>query len=215
MVERTNAQRISGTNRIEAFSDGVMAIIITLLIFEVHVPELDGGGLSTILQSLGPIAPKFVSFAVSFFTVAIFWVNHHHFFSRITHTDWKLLWYNNLLLFWLTVVPFTTAFIGDYPTQPLIIALYALNLCLAGLSFTLMGQYVFFKSHLIPDAVPTDWRRKEWLRSWRGTALYGSASVLGFAGLLAFPFVYTALALLAFIPLMFVVPGLLRDDVTA
>ena len=100
---------VEGTGRLEAFSDGVFEIVVTLLIIEVHLPPLVGSGSQAMLDALGEIAPKLVSFTVSFATVAIYWVNHHHFFSRVTHTDWKLLWANNLLLFWLTVVPFTTA----------------------------------------------------------------------------------------------------------
>ena len=90
-------QRIEGTVRVEAFSDGVMAIVITLLIFEVHVPALTDFSQRAVLKALLSIAPKAISFAISFFTVAIFWVNHHHIFSMVTHTNWKLLWYNNML----------------------------------------------------------------------------------------------------------------------
>ena len=98
------------------------------------------------LAALGEIAPKLISFTVSFATVAIYWVNHHHFFSRVTHTDWKLLWANNLLLFWLTVVPFTTAVVGDHPTEPVAVFIYGMNLALAAASFALMGWYVFSRA---------------------------------------------------------------------
>lgn len=201
-----NSQRVEGTSRLEAFSDGVIAIVVTLLIFEVHVPALTDLSPYGVWVALLGIAPKFISFAVSFFTLAIFWVNHHHFFSRITHSDWKLLWYNNLLLFWLTIVPFTTAFIGDYPTQAAVVSLYALTLCLAGLSFTLMGHYVFYKSNLLPESISMNERRREWLRSWWGTGLYGLAS------LLAFVFVDAALVIVAIIPFLFVIPNLLQES---
>ncbi|MGQ0602190.1 MAG: TMEM175 family protein [Anaerolineales bacterium] len=201
-----NPQRVEGTGRLEAFSDGVIAIIVTLLIFEVRVPELDDLSIAGVLAALPAVAPKFVSFAISFFTVAIFWVNHHHFFSRITHSNWKLLWLNNLLLFWLTVVPFTTAFLGDYPTQPVVVALYGLVLCLAGLSFSLMGQYVFFKSDLIPSSVPLSDRQREWRRSLLGVSIYGLAAALAFVS------VYVALTLVAVIPLFFVIPNLMRSE---
>ena len=201
----SHPQRIDGTARIEAFSDGVIAIVVTLLIFEVHVPTLTDPTSAGVLAALVGIAPKLISFAVSFFTVAIFWVNHHHFFALITHTNWKLLWLNNLLLFWVTVIPFTTAFIGDYPTRPAVVALYALTLCLAGLSFTLMGYYVFFKSDLINPAIPRADRRREWRRSFIGVALYA------LAGVLAFVSVNAALALLAAIPFLFVIPGLVLE----
>jgi uncharacterized membrane protein len=114
-----------------------------------------------------------------------------------------LLWYNNALLFWLTVVPFTTAFIGEYPTQPVVVAAYALNLCLAGASFTLMGHYAFFKGNLLPASVTLAERRREWYRSWVGTGFYGLAVIL------AFIYVYAALVVVALLPLFYVVPTLL------
>lgn len=199
-------QRVEGTTRLEAFSDGVFAIVATLLIIEVHVPEVEPLTTAGVLAALAVLSPKLISFAISFFTIAIFWVNHHHFFSRITHSNWKLLWLNNLLLFWLTVVPFTTAFLGDYSTQPVVAALYGLNLSLAGLSFVLMGQYVFFKSDLMPDSVPLSDRRFEWGRSWVGVIAYALAAAL------AFVWVPLALVVLAIIPLFYVVPNLLRES---
>jgi uncharacterized membrane protein len=205
MTKKIIPRHIEGTVRVEAFSDGVMAIIVTLLIFELHVPTITDFSLSGTLAALLTLAPKFISFAVSFITIAIFWVNHHHFFSRITHTDWKLLWYNNMLLFWLTIVPFTTAFIGDYPTFQAAVFVYALTLCLAGLSFTLMGRYVFFKSKLLSEAVPMSERKREWRRSWMGTGLYATASIL------ALVFVQAALVLVAMIPMLFLVPNLLEE----
>ncbi len=120
--------------------------MVTLLIIEVHLPPLVGSGTQAMLAALGEIAPKLVSFTVSFATVAIYWVNHHHFFSRVTHSDWKLLWANNLLLFWLTVVPFTTAVVGDHPTEPVAVFIYGVNLALAAGSFALMAWYVFFRA---------------------------------------------------------------------
>lgn len=205
MTKKTIPQRIEGTTRLEAFSDGVMAIIVTLLIFEIRVPTLSSPSSRDILAALFDLAPKFISFAVSFVTIAIFWVNHHHFFSRITHSDWKLLWYNNMLLFWLACVPFTTAFIGDYPTQPVVVSFYAATLCLAAFSFTLMGRYVFFRSSLLSEAVPLQERQREWIRSWLGTGLYALAIIL------ALIYVHAALVLVAIIPFLFVIPNLLEE----
>ncbi len=172
----------------------------------MHVPQLPDLSLAAVISAFWALTPKIVSFAVSFFTVAIYWVNHHHFFNRVTHTDWKLLWANNLLLFWLTIVPFTTAFIGDYPSQPLVVAIYSLVLALAGGSFALMGYYVFFKSGLLLDSVPQAERQREFNRALFGTGLYVVAAVL------AFIFVYAALALLTVIPFLFVVPNLMRQE---
>lgn len=197
-------QSIEGTTRIEAFSDGVIAIIITLLIFEVRVPKLADPSTHAVLMALLGIAPKAASFAISFFTVAIFWVNHHHIFADIAHSNWKLLWYNNVLLFWLAIVPFTTAFLGDYPTQPLVVSLYALTLALAAFSFSLLGRYAFFKSGLIRPGISLGRLQAEWKRGLWAFILYGVASAL------AFVWVYAALIVLVVIPFLFVVPRLLR-----
>jgi uncharacterized membrane protein len=198
--------KVAGTTRIEAFSDGVIAIIITLLIFQVHVPSLANLSNAAVLRALLATAPQAISFAISFFTVAIFWVNHHHMFCGVAHTNWKLLWYNNVLLFWLSIVPFTTAFIGDYPRQQAVVALYALTLCLAALSFTLMFRYVFFHSDLMSDVIPIDERRREWKRGCWAFVLYGLAAAVAFVS------VYAALAIVVFIPFLFIVPRLLREN---
>jgi uncharacterized membrane protein len=197
---------VEGTGRLEAFSDGVFAIVVTLLIIEVHLPELIGSGNQAMWTALAEIAPKLISFTVSFATIAIYWVNHHHFFSRVTHSDWKLLWANNLLLFWLTVVPFTTAVVGDHPTEPVAVFIYGLNLGLAAASFSLMGWYVFFKGDLLPAAITMDERRHEWRRASVGALVYFGAAIIG---LIAAPI---ALLMYAVIPLAWVVPTLLAPD---
>lgn len=199
--------RIAGTQRIEAFSDGVLAIIVTLLILEVHLPEVEKGApTQAMVDAFVAVAPKFASFAVSFFTVAIYWVNHHHFFDRVTHTDWKLLWANNLLLFFLTVVPFMTAVLGDHLEQPLAAAAYALDLGLAAAAFSLMGWYVFFRGRLVDERIPEPDRRVEFRRSLVGTVLYLAGVPLAFV---ATPL---ALALFVAIPIFFVVPSLLASN---
>ena len=196
-------RRIPGTTRVEAFSDGVVAIIITLLIFEVRLPEVPANASNQqMLEAFEAIAPKLVSFAVSFVTVAIFWVNHHSFFAGISHTDWKLLWGNNLLLFFLAIVPFTTAVLGDHVGQPIAVAAYALNLGLAGASFTLMGYYVLFKARLVDPRISEGARRIEVKRSVIGSALYLLAVPVG----LVFPVI--AEAFFVAVPIAFIVPGL-------
>jgi uncharacterized membrane protein len=199
--------RIEGTSRIEAFSDGVIAIIVTLLIFEVRLPEVPPHASSAeFWAALVSIAPKFGSFALSFAAVAIYWVNHHHFFSGITHTDWKLLWLNNLLLFFLSIVPFTTAVLGDHLDQPIAIALYALDLGLAAAAFTLMGRYVLFVGRLVDDSIPDDARRTEFRRSLIGTGFYLGCVPIAFVA----PVV--ALVLFVAIPITYVVPSLVSRD---
>ena len=177
--------------------------MVTLLIIEVHLPTLVGSGTPAMLAALGEIAPKLISFTVSFATVAIYWVNHHHFFSRVTHTDWKLLWANNLLLFWLTVVPFTTAVVGDHPTEPVAVFIYGVNLALAAASFSLMAWYVFFKGDLVAATVTQVERRREWRKATNGAVIYLGAALIG---LVAPPI---AILMFLILPLAWVVPTLL------
>src|SRR5215210_6202491 len=200
-------RRIDGTSRVEAFSDGVIAIIVTLLIFEVRLPEVPEHAPSDVFwEALVSIAPKFGSFALSFAAVAIYWVNHHHFFSGVTHSDWKLLWLNNLLLFFLSIVPFTTAVLGDHLDQPIAIALYALDLGLAAAAFSLMGRYVLFVGRLVDEAVPDGVRQTEFRRSLIGTIAYLVCVPIAFIA----PVV--AIVLFVALPITYVVPSLLSRD---
>jgi len=205
-MDKQDSQTVPGTGRIEAFSDGVLAIIATLLVLNLEAPKLDDLSTSGVLRALWPLLPPFISFAFSFFSVAIFWVNHHHFFATIKRTEWKLLWYNNLLLFWLAVLPFTTSLIGEHPTIPVVVALYALNMGLATASFSLMENHVFFLSRLLPDSIPQQEQDKEFKRSKIGALAYAVAIIV------ALVFVYAALVLLILIPFYFIVPNLLARN---
>jgi len=202
-VAVSTTRRIPGTNRLEAFSDGVVAIIVTLLIFEVRLPDVPANASNAeMLAAFGSIWPKFASFTVSFFTVAIYWVNHHNFFAGVTHTDWKLLWANNLLLFFLAIVPFTTAVLGDHLGQPIAVAAYALNLGLAAAAFTLMGWYVLLRARLIDPRISDPARRFEVRRSLIGTSLYLLAAPLGLVAPVAAELLFVA------IPIAYIAPGL-------
>lgn len=167
------------TSRIEAFSDGVIAIIVTLLVLEIKIPEFEEHTLAGFLAVMTPLVPKLIGFAFSFFTVAIFWVNHHNFFHRIKHVTWRLLWHNNLLLFFLSIIPFTTGFVGDYPSDRFVVAMYALNLLLAGIAFSLMWHYALVHSNLADEKTSLDERKREYMQSGvYGIALYGVGVIM-------------------------------------
>jgi uncharacterized membrane protein len=196
---------IPSTSRIEAYSDGVFAIIVTLLILELKVPALpQPTTLAGFLGAVAPLWPKFVSFVFSFFVLAIFWINHHAMYHNLVKSDAKLLWLNNLLLLFLTIVPFTTAFLGDNPLTPPVIALYAANLTLAAASFVAMGHWAMFWGNLMDPTIAESGRRREFRRGLVGVALYALA-----AGL-AFMWPYLAWALLLTIPGFYVVPTILK-----
>lgn len=198
-------EALEGTGRLEAFSDGVIAIIVTILILELKVPEIHDQTLGGSLHALLPLLPKLGGFLVSFVTVAIFWVNHHHFFHALKKSNGALLWYNNHLLFWLAVVPFATALVGDYPQLPLVVSLYGLVLCLAALAFSLMIRYVFFCSNLLDADIPSNVRRSRYRRSWLGVACYGLSA------LLAFVHPYLSFAIFVIVPVYYFLPQSIQE----
>src|SRR2546430_10719796 len=99
-----------GKGRLEAFSDGVIAVIITIMVLELKAPH------GTDLAALVPLAPALFTYVLSFVFVGIYWNNHHHMLHAAQHIDGRVLWANLHLLFWLSLVPFTTGWVGEYPT---------------------------------------------------------------------------------------------------
>lgn len=193
-------KNLPSSSRLEMFSDGVFAIIMTLLILEIHVPDFSGLTGSILLSSLKPLIPKFISFTISFFSLAIFWVNHHHFFNHVKHITLKLLWLNIMLLFFLCIIPFTTAFIGDHPESGMVIAIYALNMFLASASFSIMGYYAYIRAGLYDTDLTRSQINKELLKGVAGSTIY--LMILA----LAFILRPLSLLLLFLLPLIYVVP---------
>lgn len=120
--------------RTEAFSDGVLAIIITIMVLELKVPE--GEEFSALLSLL----PKFISYVLSFLYVGIYWNNHHHLFQAITKVNGRVLWANLFLLFCLSLLPFTTGWMGENHFAKNPVALYGINLFLCGWAFTFIEK---------------------------------------------------------------------------
>jgi uncharacterized membrane protein len=133
-------------NRIEAFSDGVLAIIITIMVLEFKVPADHDW------SSLVNLVPKFLSYAVSFIYVGIYWNNHHHLLHTVHTLNGKLMWLNLLLLFWLSLVPFSTAWMGESSFSSTPTALYGIVLLLAAISYTLL-QRAILKQHSSDSAI--------------------------------------------------------------
>ena len=122
------------TNRLEAFSDGVLAIIITIMVLELHAPAEAG------FDSLRPLIPVFFSYVLSFGYIGIYWNNHHHMLLSVKHVDGRVLWCNLHLLFWLSLVPFTTAWMGenDFATEPA--ALYGAVLLMCSIAYYVLAR---------------------------------------------------------------------------
>ncbi len=128
--------------RIEAFSDGVFAIVITLLVLEIKVPSLPAPGSdAALIAALVTELPVIVSCAISFFIIAIFWVSHHQFWHSLRHADWSLLWLNNLVLLFIVFIPIPTWMVGIYPTLRTPAATFGVIMAGAGLAFLAMRAY--------------------------------------------------------------------------
>ena len=129
-------------SRVEAFSDGIFAIIITLLVLEIKVPHIANHSSSEeLMQAFVHLLPKFTGWIISFFTVAVIWVNHHKMLKQMREIDNGIFWLNALLLLWTSFIPFPTAVLGDYPSNPASVVLYGVVMSLMALSFTLMRWY--------------------------------------------------------------------------
>ena len=125
-----------GTGRLEAFSDGVIAIIITIMVLELRPPH------GATLADLRPLLPVFLSYVLSFVYLGIYWNNHHHMLHVTRHVDGAVLWSNLLLLFVLSLVPFTTAWMGENHGAPTPTAVYGVALLLAGISYYILQRAI-------------------------------------------------------------------------
>src|SRR5437868_2518414 len=120
------------TSRVEAFSDGVIAIIVTVMVLQLTHPA------QPTLAALLRQSPIFLSYALSFLVVAIMWVNHHHLIHAVREVSARLLWANLNLLFWMSLIPFVTDFLGKNSKAPMAVALYGIDLGLCGVAFCLL-----------------------------------------------------------------------------
>ena len=124
-------------NRLEAFSDGVIAIIITIMVLELKAPPEKAD-----FAALKPLVPVFLSYVLSFVYVGIYWNNHHHMLHLTTHVTGGILWANLHLLFWLSLVPFVTAWIGENHTAAVPTAMYGVVLVLAAIAYTILQRAI-------------------------------------------------------------------------
>jgi uncharacterized membrane protein len=187
------------TSRLEAFSDGVIAVIITIMVLEIKVPH------TAAPEALLAIAPTVLVYALSFAVVAIMWVNHHHFIEKARYANAALLWSNNLVLFWMSLIPFATAYLGENCHAPLAVALYGSVFVLTCLAFLLL-QVVLSRQD-IRDAA----RKLEFDRLNRKAAF--SISCYAASVGLAFVSTYASYAIFVIIPLLYFWPD--RREATA
>ncbi len=183
-----------GTSRLESFSDNVIGVILTIMIFTIQPQGVDAldHGWRTFLKGE---APKFASFVVSFVTIAILWINHHQVLPTAPKSTPRLMWWNMNLLFWMCLIPIGTYLLGEHPLRPFPIALYAAIQFAVSVSFALLRNYV---SCLRPDLKTHHTRLMQ--RSLVGAGLNLVAVGLAFAA------PWAALLLLLIPPVMFFLP---------
>ena len=146
-----------GKGRLEAFSDGVLAIIITIMVLELKAPH------STELSALYPLVPVFLSYVLSFAYVGIYWNNHHHMLHASSKVTGPILWANLHLLFWLSLFPFVTGWMGENSLAPAPSALYGLVLLMAAIAYWLLQRVIIAAqgpASLLKRAVGSDWKGK-------------------------------------------------------
>ena len=178
-------------SRLEAFSDGVIAIIITIMVLELHVPHGDK------ISDLIPVLPVLMSYILSFVYVGIYWNNHHHMLYAVEKINGAVLWANLNLLFWLSLIPFTTAWMGEHHFAQWPVILYGAILIMNGLSYNLLCSFLIRQAgekSTLAEALGRDWKGK------LSVIIYALAILLAFLNpWIAFG-LYVVVAIIWFIP---------------
>lgn len=180
------------TNRLEAFSDGVMAILITIMVLELRIPHGDDW------SALAPLFPVFLTYILSFVNLGIYWNNHHHMLQATRRIDGRIMWANLNLLFWLSLFPFATGWMGENHFAPLPTAMYGIVLIMAAISWTIL-QTTIVRHHdgenaKLKEAVGSD------LKGKLSIALYAVAIPLAFVNQWISDAIYVAVAAMWLVP---------------
>jgi uncharacterized membrane protein len=175
--------------RLEAFSDGVIAIIITIMVLELTIPHEAG------LGALRPLIPKFLSYVLSFIYIGIYWNNHHHLLQAVRQINGRILWANMNLLFWLSLIPFATGWMGENHFAARPVALYGVVLLLTGFAYVILTRTLIIyqgADSTLAIAVGRDFKGKvslvlyaaaislSFVNSWFACALYVLVAVMWF-----------------------------------
>ena len=178
-------------NRLEAFSDGVIAIIITIMVLELKVPH------GTDFSVLRPLVPVFLTYVLSFIYVAIYWNNHHHLLHAVQRVNAGILWANLHLLFWLSLIPFVTGWMGENHFKELPTALYGFVLLMAAIAYWLLERAIVAeqgRASVLASALGQDWKTKS------SMILYAAAVALAFVNQWLADAIYVTVAVMWFIP---------------
>lgn len=178
-------------NRLEAFSDGVIAIIITIMVLELKVPHGES------ISALVPLFPVFLGYVLSFIYVGIYWNNHHHMLKTCRRVTGPMLWANLHLLFWLSLFPFTTGWMGENHFAAAPSALYGVVLLMASIAYWMLQQLIIASQgpdSLLKKAIGNDWKGK------LSPVIYATAIALAFWSQWASQSLYVIAALIWLVP---------------
>lgn len=180
-----------GKGRLEAFSDGVIAVIITIMVLEMKVPHGHDW------EAVRPLIPVFLTYVLSFVFVGIYWNNHHHLLHAVRHVGGGVLWANLHLLFWLSLVPFTTGWMGENHFAPLPVAAYGAVLLMAGVAYNILTRSLVArhgKDSVLARAIGSD------LKGWASLAAYLTAIPCAYVSTWISGAIYVAIAILWLVP---------------
>ncbi len=180
-----------GKTRLEAFSDGVIAIIITIMVLELKVPHGDQ------ITDLASLAPVFLAYVLSFVYVGIYWNNHHHMLHTCKHVTASILWANLHLLFWLSLVPFATGWMGENHFSQLPSIFYGVLLLMCAIAYFILQHAIMAaqgQDSVLRKAVGRDWK------GWLSLACYALAIAIGFSVPLLSQVLYVLVALIWLLP---------------
>ena len=181
-----------GKGRLEAFSDGVIAIIVTIMVLQLTLPA------QPTLAGLLRQTPIFLSYALSFLVVAIMWVNHHHLIHAVHDVNARLLWSKINLLFWMSLTPFVTDFMGRNPKAPFPVSLYGLNLAMCGFAFWLLRIELTHQHRDNPEM--SEYHSRIQLKNLFSAFLYLTTAGLAHVSIYISYFIYVLIPALYFLP---------------
>jgi len=176
-----------GKDRLTAFSDGVIAIVITIMVLELKVPH------GADWPALAEVAPHFVSYVLSFVYLAIYWNNHHHLLHTVMRVDGLILWANSNLLFWLSLIPISTAWLGENLLKPVPTAVYGVVLLMPAIAYYLLQQAILHrhgKQSVLARALGSDFKGKvspllylaaiglAFVKPWLSIAIYAAVAIM-------------------------------------
>ena len=171
------------TNRLEAFSDGVIAVAITLLVLAIVPPSLDKTANTSLIYELGKQWPHYIAYVISFMTIGIIWINHHAMISRLAQADHSILILNLILLMTIAILPFATDLMATYlPAdhgQKLAAGVYGGAFLLMAVAFSVLNRHILlYRAHMLSTEIPLEERRRILVRATAGLVPYVLATVL-------------------------------------